>query len=185
MKSKNFALMAVSGLFCVLGSGAASAQSEKVEQVGGWKLTIISDPITDESRTIAVASGTGGNLAIKCDTPGANSVYVHFISGEYLGEGRNRNRALTHRFNEEQPVTQDWGYDGRSAILTPDRAVDAFNTNLATASKLALRGTTFEYHQVTAVFELSPADTREALKRVYEGCQDSLPALVAPVDTTS
>lgn len=164
----------------LLVSAPADAQDRKTEKVGAWELLVISDPITDESRSIAIIRGGESSLAVKCDSPGPDSVYVHFIADEYLGEGRYRRRDATHRFGDATPVTQNWNYDGRGAILIDDRAVDQFNGEMLSAERLALRATTFEFRQVTALFSLTPEDTTEAMRRVYSGCNDSLPLLPAP-----
>ncbi|MEN5362449.1 hypothetical protein [Brevundimonas intermedia] len=181
MKLYSLLACVIVGVSGTAASSLVMAQAAKSENVGAWELRVISDPITDESRTIGIIKGGENALAIKCDSPGQDSVYVHFIADEYLGEGRYRNRDLTQRFGDAVPVTQNWSYDGRGAILTSDRAVDDFSTALLTADRLALRATTFEHHQVTALFALKSDDTGEVLRRVYAGCSDTLPALTPSV----
>lgn len=161
-------LIGVAVSFLALAS-AAHAQDEKTEKVGSWELISITDPITDEGRMIAGIQSDDGMLALKCDEPGPESVYVHWISSDYLGGDYDRRRT-TIRFDQDQPTTETWSYEGRNAIQTSDRAAIAFARRLRSASRVVLRGTDFRGGEHTAIFELVPEDTNAALTRVFATC---------------
>lgn len=150
-------------------AGVAQAQDEKTEDVGAWKLISITDPISDEGRMVAALQADGGMLAVKCDEPGPNSVYIHWISKDYFGGDYDRRR-MTIRFDQDAPTTEQWAYDGRSAIQTADREAMAFARRLRSASRVVLRGSDYRGSEHTAVFELTPADTERALARVFATC---------------
>lgn len=157
-------------------AGSASAQDAKETKVGAWTVRTISDPITDQSRVIAALDGSGGSLVVKCDSPGPNSVYIHFIAGEYLGEGRSGRREVIQRFDDAAPVTNQWTHDGRAAILTNNREVASFVRSLIGATRVAIRARTFQFQEVTALFDVNSADAEKAAKNVYDGCRDVWPA---------
>lgn len=156
-------------------SGTVSAQDAKESKVGAWTLRTISDPITDESRVIAVLEGTNGSLAIKCDSPSVNSVYIHFITGEYLGSGRSARRNVVQRFDDNAPLSTQWYHDGRGAILTNNRDVAAFIGSLVNSSRVVIRAQTYQFSDVTALFDVASSDALAAVRQVYDGCRDNWP----------
>lgn len=166
---KAVVLAAVAAISCGL-APQVLAQDSREETVGAWKLTSIVDPITDQGRMIATVEAAGGLLAIKCDDPGRDSVYVHWISTEYLGGNYDRRRT-TLRFDQDAPTTETWTYNGRSAVQTGNREAVAFARRLRTANRVVLRGSDYEGRERTAVFELAPADTEIAMQRVFQACQ--------------
>lgn len=153
-------------------AGGAAAQDE-TEMVGAWKLTSVIDPITDQGRMIASIEADGGMLAVKCDAPGSDSVYIHWVASDYLGGrgGRFASRQLTYRFDQNAPVTEVWSYDGRSAIQTNGRAARAFSRSLVAAQRVVVRGSDYRGSEKTSVFTLTPDDTQAAIARVYQTCE--------------
>lgn len=156
-------------LAAMMVASGVCAQDEKTEEVGAWKLISVTDPITDEGRMIAALQADGGMLAVKCDEPGPNSIYIHWISSDYFGGNYDRRR-MTIRFDQDAPATENWAYDGRSAIQTSDREAMAFARRLRSAGRVVLRGSDFRGADHTAVFDLVPADTEQALTRVFATC---------------
>jgi hypothetical protein len=146
------------------------AQDERVETVGDWKLTTIVDPITDEGRMIASVEGGADMLAIKCDEPGAGSVYIHWIAGDYLGGDFDRRDVLI-RFDQDPPRTERWAHEGRNSFQPDDRQAAVFARRLSTASRVVLRGSDYRGREHTAIFQLDPAVTAGVVGRVFETCR--------------
>lgn len=159
------------GAVIALVAGAAVAQ-EQTEMIGDWKVIKMVDAMTDKGRAIAVKEGTHGNIAVKCDEAGRD-VYVHLIAGEYLGAVSNKNRPVIYRFDSDTPVSKFWWHDGRSAIMTGKKDVDAFVARLVTSEKLAVRATTFQYSQVDTI--IMTGKVKEAITEVYRVCGDTAP----------
>jgi len=158
----------------------ALAQDMQTRNVGAWEVMTIMDPITDQGRAIGVLHVGRAFLAVKCDEPGRNSVYVHFGSAQYLGGsgGRSDSRDLTYRFNQDEPVTARWTYSDSSAALFDDRRVVSFVQRLATAERVAVRASTYRYETVTEVFEIVQADAQEVIRAVYATCNAGDPPIL-------
>src|SRR3569623_2591710 len=54
-----------------------------------WDVQVTQNPLTDESRGVAILKGDQGLLGGKCDGHGKGSLYLQVVSYSYLGEGRN------------------------------------------------------------------------------------------------
>lgn len=159
---------------------AALAQDTQTRNVGAWEIVTIVDPITDQGRAIGVLHVGRAFLAVKCDAPGRNSVYVHFGSPQYLG-GRGASsdsRDLTYRFDQDEPVTARWTYSDSSAGLFDDRRAASFVQRLATAERVAVRASTYRYETVTEVFEIVQSDVQEVIRAVYATCNAGDPPLM-------
>lgn len=141
-----------------------------------WKYSETKDAMSDSKYARTFADGDTGALGVKCDAPGPNSLYIHYVSKEYLG-GRGGNaarREMMVRFDEDAPTSGMWTYDGRAAILTDDKAVWAFVARLERSKQVALRGTTYDYKQVTTVIDTTGAQADVA--KVIEACKAIRPA---------
>lgn len=149
-------------------AGPAAAQDAGTTS-GAWLIRTVVDPITDARRGIATLEGEHGRLVVKCDAPGPGSVYIHFISNEYLGGDYDR-RQMVVRFDQAPPATQTWHYNGSAALLTTEPLQMGFVRQLAAASRLVLRATTYRGASVTAVFEIDPVTTAEAMRQVLSTC---------------
>lgn len=159
----------------------AHAQDRQTEQVGAWEVVTISDPITDEGRVIGILGTGRAFLGVKCDEPGLDSIYIQFNSADYLGGRgvRSAVRELTYRFDQGTPLTNGWRYNETYALQSDRARVSEFVALLSGASRVVMRATTYDYKQVTQVFEASPADTRQVLRRVYEGCKAGAPPIAS------
>ncbi len=148
-------------------AGAVSAE---------WKYSETKDAMSDSRYARVFADGDTGAIGIKCDAPGPNSLYLHYVSKEYLGGsgGSSASRDLLYRFDEDAPVTSYWRYDGRGAIMTNDKQVWAFIARLERAKKLAIRATTYQYSQVTTIIDVT--DSAPQIAKVIEACQAARPA---------
>lgn len=151
-------------------ASAAPSPDEREEKVGDWTMISITDPITDEGRMVAVIRGEGGTLGIKCDAPGRDSVYIHWISDDYFG-GDFQRRKMTVRFDQDAPFDDRWAYETDNAIQTWDREAMSFARRIVTAQRVVLRGLDFRGASQTGIWTLRPEDTRIALERVFETCR--------------
>jgi len=142
-----------------------------------WEYGETKDAMSDGRYARTFADGDTGALGVKCDAPGgANSLYIHYLSQDYLGGGGGRpaRRDLMVRFDEDAPQTGSWSYDGRGAILTNDKAVWAFVERLERAKQIAVRATTYDYKQVTTVIDVTGA--KDEIAKVIEACGAMRPA---------
>ena len=142
-----------------------------------WEYGETKDAMSDAKYARTFADGDTGALGVKCDPPGgANSLYIHYVSKDYLGGGGGRpaRRDLMVRFDEDAPQTGSWSYDGRGAILTSDKAVWAFVERLERAKQIAVRATTYDYKLVTTVIDVTGA--KEEIAKVVEACGAMRPA---------
>lgn len=146
----------------------ATAQSEQT--IGGWTVETIKDPITDKPRVAATLMGEGGLLALQCDAPGRDSVYIHWVAEEYFG-GDFARRRMTIRFDQDPPIDDRWAYDGTSAAQTWDRQAMSFARRLTSANQVALRGTDFRGGPHTAVWAIDPSDARLVVEQVFRTCE--------------
>lgn len=155
----------------------ALALSITTPAFAAWEARDIIDPMTDAKRPIRVLTNDSGDaLIIKCDQPGKNQVYVHLISRQYLGGIRRSYRHLFYRFDEQEPVRDNWSYHAREALAIQGQVdVGRFLSGLAGARKLAIRATTYEMGQVDMTFDATGAEQR--IREVYAGCQDEMPIM--------
>lgn len=176
-------IIALLGLTAAIATPLPSPAQEQAETIGEWTLRTIVDPITDEGRMVATLKTGEDTLAVKCDTPGPRSVYIHWIASEYLGGrgGRFGSRPMTYRFDQSSPVTESWAYDGRSAIQTDSRRALAFVQALSASERVVLRGSDYRGSEKTAIFTAVPADTARVVARVYETCRDGGLGAAGPV----
>lgn len=156
-----------------LGLGAAliAALAFSSHAAAEWKYGETADAITDKKYARTVAEGDTGTIIVKCDAPGPDSIYLHYVSKEYLGGrgGRPAGRDLTVRFDADEPITKNWIYDGRSAILTEDAQVWPLIHRLETAKKMAVRAQTYEYAPVTSVIDVENATA--SIAQVVKACE--------------
>lgn len=151
----------------ILAGPACAAEDEKF---GPWSVTVIRDPIADAARAVASVSGEGGLLAVKCDSPGADSLYIHWMADEYLG-GDFQRREMTIRFDQEPPFNERWVYDRSDAAQTWDREAMRFARRLPSVGRVVLRGSDFRGGVHTGVWDLVPAETALAMQRVFQTCR--------------
>lgn len=162
-----------------MGSAFAEAKANDIEKIGAWELVTITDPISDESRSIGILSNGASFIGVKCDKPGLDSIYIQFSADEYLGGsgGRSGFRNLTYRFDQGTPTIDRWRYNSSYAIQTDRSKVSQFVSLLSSSNRIVIRATTYEHREVTQIFETSAPDTHAVLLRVYESCR----AGVAPI----
>lgn len=143
--------------------------------VAQWAYSTSADAMTDKPSARAFIRGQGGRIGIKCDDPGANSLYVHVISDQYLGGegGRADLRTGTLRFDADAPEENSWYFDDSSAILAEAVHVWPVIDRLRRAKKLAWRGMSYDGRQVTITFDVPP-DSGE-IDRVVAICQATRP----------
>ena len=160
-----------------LAAGSALAQSSSTT-VGNWSVDKTVDGFSDAKRGIAMTKpAKDGAIVVKCDKPGADSLYVSIISMTYLGSDRIR-RTFTgglnkYRFDEAPPADLPTArYDGRSAHLFSKDAL-SFLKALETADpkRLRLQLVTYDSNIVQIDFDVTGAAA--AIKQTAEICEDT------------
>ena len=160
----------VAGIIGFASPVAALAQSPALP--GLWQDISMTDPITDARRGIAVVEGTGGSFVVKCDTPGAGSVYVSLVSDRYLG-GADRSRDLTYRVDDNAPVTQSWRY---SAQHVTNFRPNALLAEMLGGERMIVRALKFDNSSTDFAFDIT--GSIEAIARVSAICDDPEAAIV-------
>ncbi len=161
--TRHAALMAAASLLAAAPARAAA--------YGAWTVDVQKDPITDTVKAIASLPGEAGSLIIKCDAPGPGSLYVRFVSNDYLGgyAGGQRSDALTYRVDDDAPVTSEWVYYKSIVPAVHEERRAALIQRLKTAKRFSLRAITFENEVVNATFELS--SIAQAISAADEVCK--------------
>lgn len=135
----------------------------------------IADPMTDVKRGIAAINVDGIiTPVVKCDKSGPGSMYISFISKEYLGAVRYKTRSIKVRFDSEEPYEVSAYHDGRTANLfdlAPGKAAGSVLSNMMNKSRMVVQLTTYDYKMVTDAFDLG--DSREVIMQSIKTCQDS------------
>jgi hypothetical protein len=139
------------------------------EQIGSWEYRIIQDKMSDKSRYIAIAKGSGGALVFKCDEVGPRSVYVGFYADKYLGEGQYKTRKLKYRIDKNRPEEGEWRYDKSAAHLFQASAAKALADKLKGAEVFLVNALTYEFSKVEA--EINVTGAEQALNRLYSDCK--------------
>lgn len=161
------------GLVIAAAVVSPSAAADAPVMIGKWELMKVADPMTDETRAIGVLKGEGGALAIKCDKPGPDSIYIQVIFDDYMG-GRgasSASRDFTYRFDATPPVTEGWRYDSSWAAQFDKKAAAAFAQRVSQSSKLVVRGISYNSKFSDATFDLAGAN--DLVSKVIEGCKAS------------
>lgn len=158
---------------------AAATASHAQPDPAGWQFKTLKDAMTDKVRGIASLESSDGKqsrLVFKCDQPGADSIYVQFIFGEYLGATRERDefRNVQYRVDGATPDRLGSDYDDRSLIVTDPKDVKRFAADVASGKRLVVRAKTYKYTEVDAEFDI--AGSAEQIRRVAEVCKANPPA---------
>lgn len=135
-----------------------------------WKYSETIDAMSDGKYARSFVEGDTGRVGIKCDKQGADSLYIHYISNNYLGGrgGSYGTRNATYRFDQDAPITTSWSYEGKSALLTNNEKVASFIARLATAKRLAIRVSDYQYGEYTTVLDVTGAASE--IKKVGAAC---------------
>jgi hypothetical protein len=125
-----------------------------------------------------VVNADGAQLILKCDKPGKKSVYAVMVNPQPLVPPRESPFLLPTevRFDENAPQEDRWRFYQNSAVAIDMRgqlALTRFMVGLPTASKLRLRMYVERGRTVEVSFDVGGA--QEAIRRVYESCQDDVP----------
>lgn len=126
-----------------------------------------------------VVNPEGAQLILKCDKPGKKSVYVVMVNpAPLVPTARDPFILPTEvRFDEGSPQEDRWRFTGNSAMAMNARgqlALERLMVGLPTANKLRLRMYVERGRTIEVSFDVAGA--QDAIRRVYESCQDDLPA---------
>jgi len=126
-----------------------------------------------------VVNAQGAQLLLKCNAPGKKSVYVIMVNpAPLVPPARDPYILPTEvRFDENAPQEDRWRVTDNFAMAMDARgqlALSRLMDGLPTASKLRLRIYVERGRNVEVIFDVAGAS--EAIRRVYESCQDDLPS---------
>ena len=126
-----------------------------------------------------VVNAQGAQLILKCNAPGKKSVYVVMVNpAPLVPPARDPYILPTEvRFDENAPQEDRWRVSDNFAMAMNARgqlALARLMDGLPTASKLRLRIYVERGRNVEVSFDVAGA--QEAIRRVYESCQDDLPS---------
>ena len=126
-----------------------------------------------------VVNAQGAQLLLKCDKPGKKSVYAVMVnSAPLVPTARDPFLLPTEvRFDENAPQEDRWRVSDNFAMAMDARgqlALARLMDGLPTASKLRLRIYVERGRNIEVSFDVAGA--AEAIRRVYESCQDDLPS---------
>ena len=79
-------------------------------RIGDWTLFVHHDRMNDHTMHVAIVEDRFNSLAVKCDNPGRNSVYVGFYTNRFLGDGDDPVRLFRWRVDQGKPVDGHWVY---------------------------------------------------------------------------
>lgn len=155
------------------------------ERFGAWNVRVTVDPVTDNVSIGAYLGTPADNLTIACAKDFPDSVIVVWRSttrfrqtgyipkaGEDVRLYRWPVSMATYRMDQDTPIdaTIFQRQDARLELGPTD--VASITSRIGTTTRLVLRDRLFESH--TVVFDLVPADTMRALRRLDEVCGSSL-----------
>jgi hypothetical protein len=161
------------GLVAALSYVPLAASAAEI-RIGNWKFDRIQDPITDQFSAFAYNKGQGGTVIIRCDNPGAGSLYMSFVSDKFLGGvGTDYDRrSLTYRFDGNQPRESMWIYKDNTAFYhkgIDNEEISDFYNGVSTKSKLAIRAIAYDSSYIDASFDLTGGD--KAVQAVVTACK--------------
>jgi hypothetical protein len=156
-------------------STGALAQDKRTV-IGAWGFEVVSDPMTDARRGIAATDIKNTiTLIVKCDGNGQNTVYMSFLSDDYLGgTSSSKYRDISYRLDGAPAQTITGWYDGKTANLLdlkPTNAAGRFLKAVAGTNKLTIQLTDFEGASHVAVIDTTGGKT--AILKVAETCGDT------------
>ena len=129
----------------------------------GWILDEKIDSFTDQKVVVAIASGGGGNLAIRCQ--GENfDVYVNF--GEYLGD---KLIDVRYRIDKDSPVNSKWNSSTNgSTVFVDERSKKHLSRLFMKGDTFLIEATDFRGTPHRASFDLTGSS--EAIGPVMAQC---------------
>ena len=133
------------------------------------------DPMTDAKRGISLLLGDAGGLAIKCDENGPGSLYISFISTEFLGSTSGRDgRLVRYRIDKGEPSDMVIKYNDSTASifdLSPGSEGGNFLNNLLESRELVVQLTSYRYETYTILFDTTGIE--EAVAKSAQVCGDT------------
>ena len=152
------------------GNGAAT------EVIGAWSIMTVIDPMTDVQRGIAMTDIKNPiSMVVKCDTYGDYSVYMSFISKDYLGAGSNADRSITYRLDGAPAQSITGSYDGNTANIlhiNPNLDTGIFIRAVTKTKRITVQLTDFQFGTHVSVIDTFGA--KEAVLRVAKQCKDNV-----------
>jgi hypothetical protein len=128
-----------------------------------------------------VQAANGSQLILKCEKPGARSVYAVVVAPTNLAaplpENRFESRSVTLRMDTNAPWDDNWRFNDKFAMAVDkgnDRSLTRLLQKLDKASTLQVSLRPFKAAPVMIDFNVAGA--HDAIAKVYQDCQDTNPA---------
>lgn len=162
--------------YLIIGLGAVAIAAGASAQNAGSNWAYFEPE--DGPMQAGVVNAKGEQLILKCDKPGNKSVYAVVVTPEPLVPPQRDPYVLPTevRFDENAPTEDRWRYYDNSAVaidMRGQQALTRFMRGLPNASKLRVRMNVERGRTIEVNFDVAGAS--EAIKRVYESCQDDAP----------
>lgn len=139
-----------------------------------WEYKDLVDPITDFKRGIASVTDNKQMLIVKCDPGKSHEIYATIVVDKWLGKGPRPFRAMQYRFDSGEPQTMTAYHADKSVVIMNGpygKARDQFVPRILSASKLAVKLTTYDGEIYTTVLNI--AGGRQAVESAIATCGDT------------
>lgn len=166
-------MMAIAGTL-VLALPALAQDTET--KVGSWTVKKTVDSFSDAKRGISntAMDPAKGIMLVKCDKPGAGSLYVSFLTPTYLGSDRIRAgiNMAKFRLDEDAPEALPRPrYDGRAAHLF-DANAEKLLTQIIARKPTRIRVQFVTYDSNYANVDIDIAGAADAIRQTAVICED-------------
>lgn len=134
----------------------------------------------DGTLQAGVVTADGSQLILKCDKPGKHKVFAVIASTSNLAapmaNDKYESSEVTMRMDENPTWTDNWRLNGNFAMAVDKgttRSLTRLLEKLADADKFEIRLRPRRKSVVVLNFDTTGA--RDAIERVYESCEDTIP----------
>ena len=129
------------------------------------------DPMTDERLSVAMMTSGDAGFAIGCRGRD-RSLQLIFMAGQHLIRTNwlTAARPFMFRFDNDEPVTSDWYYDGRFATQYSGPQLRRFLTRILSASRLRVRAYDYDGRAIDAEFAVE--GIAPPLRQALQSCND-------------
>lgn len=152
-----------------------TALASAAPALSAWDFDTAVDPMTDATRGLSILRGGDDLLVIKCDGNGPGSLYISFLSGDYIGSlSSNRNRQIKYRFDGGEIQTINAIHERDYLLIgdvKPGSSGGRLLARLAESKSLVVQAHGYDYQQHTFQFETTGA--AEAIQKAATTCGDT------------
>lgn len=161
------------GLLLMTSLVVGTATAEERFTKNGWNYIQLDDPFDDSHRAIVVKLESSENgVVVKCDKQGRDSLYIGFLTNNYIGSSSSRRSDAKIRVDKNQVIESKITPDGRYAYIFDDGVTEKVLREMIAGEEVFFRVITFDYEYADAKVDLRGA--KEAITWVNEKCQASM-----------